>query len=159
MARLVIVRSNGATAASVAAPPAAHTVQAALLALASQGEHAGQVSAAASATWARVEAELSPVLGSAGVAALYRRSLVWARAEGPALAEVYDATAFAKGFEPLRYALSSLSHADAIVASRALMRAFCELLAELIGAPLAERLLEPATRPQVPERRRKEIAP
>jgi hypothetical protein len=150
MARLVIVRSSSTTAASSAAPPATQTVRAALLTLVSQGEHAGRVSEAASATWARVEAELSPVIGSAGVAALYRRSLVRARAEGPALAEVYEATAYAKGFEPLRHALSSLSHSDAVVASRALMRAFCELLADLIGAPLTERLLEPATRPKLP---------
>ncbi len=159
MARLVIVRSNSATAASSAAPPATRTVRAALLALVSQGEHAGQVSEAASATWARVEAELSPVIGSAGVAALCRRSLVRARAEGPALAEVYDATAYAKGLEPLRYMLSSLSHADAVVASRALMRAFCELLADLIGAPLTERLLEPVTRPQPPRPGMKDNTP
>lgn len=159
MARLVIVRSNSAMAASSAAPPATETVRAALLALVSQGAHAGQVSEAASATWTRVEAELSPVIGSAGVAALYRRSLVRARAESPALAEVYDATAYAKGTEPLRHVLSSLSHDEAIVASRALMRTFCELLAVLIGASLTERLLKPATHPQAPEAGMKEITP
>ncbi|MCD6663543.1 MAG: hypothetical protein LT082_09105 [Comamonas sp.] len=159
MARLVIVRSNSATATSSAVPPAAEPVRAALLALVSRGEHTGQVSEAALVTWRRVEAELSPILGSAGVAALYRRSLVRARVEGPALAEVYDATAYAKGFEPLRYTLSSLSHADAVVASRALMWAFWESLTDLISAPLTARLLEPAIRPQAPEPGKKEATP
>ncbi len=155
MARLAIVQPNSATTT----PSASEAMRAALLALASQGEHAGQVSRAASATWCRVEAELSPVLGSAGVAALYRRSLLRGRAEAPALAEVYDATAYAKGFEPLRHVLSSLSHADAVVASRALMRAFCELLADLLGAPLTERLLAPATHPQPAQPGTKETRP
>ncbi|MEO8124189.1 MAG: hypothetical protein ABI633_09080 [Burkholderiales bacterium] len=134
-------------------------MQAALLALASQGEHAGQVAKAASALWGRVDAELSPVFGSAGVAALYRRSLYRARAESPALAEVYDATEYAKGREPLRLLLASLSHDDAVVASRALMRAFCELLIELIGAPLAEQLLKPATDLEPREPREPRISP
>ena len=150
MARLVIVRSASAAAAPSSHSIADDSVRAALLAMASEGEHAGQVSEAALATWRRVEAELSPVLGAAGVAALYRRSLSRARAEGPALAEVYDATAYAKGTEPLRHVLANLSHADAVVASRALIQAFCELLVDLIGAPLTERLLEPATRPNLP---------
>lgn len=145
MVRLSIVQLQRAPAAPSAMPQPPDAVPAALLALASQGEHAGQVAKAASALWGRVDAELSPVFGSAGAAALYRRSLYRARAQSPALAEVYDATEYAKGLDPLRLLLASMSHDDAVVASRALMRAFCELLVELIGAPLTERLLEPAT--------------
>ncbi len=123
----------------------------ALRALARQGDNEGQVAASAWAVWRRIEVELSPVLGSLGVAALYRRSLYRAGAQNPALAGVHAATAQADDFEPLRRALGCLSHTDAVAASCALMQAFCEMLTGLIGDALTERLLKPAA--QLPPNR------
>jgi hypothetical protein len=146
MARLVLVHPKRATVAPSEMPQAPDAVGASALLLASQGDHEGQVAEAALALWCRVEAELSSVIGAKGVAALYRRSLHRARAQHPALAEVHEAATQVEGFEPLRRALASLSHADAASASRALVQAFYQQLVGLIGAALTERLLKPAAR-------------
>ena len=47
-------------------------------------------------------------------------------------------------FGPLYHAMAKQSQADAATTHRALMQVFRDLLAGLIGAPLSERLLQPA---------------
>ena len=118
--------------------------RAALYSVATTGARGSQAADAALAQWRRVEAELSPILGAAGVAALYRRSLHQLRDAHPALAAVHDASPAVADFEPLHHALAKQSQADAATTHRALMQVFRDLLAGLIGAPLSERLLQPA---------------
>ena len=118
--------------------------RAALYSVATTGARGSQAADAALAQWRRVEAELSPILGAAGVAALYRRSLHQLRDAHPALAAVHDASPAVADFEPLHHALAKQTQADAATTHRALMQVFRDLLAGLIGAPLSERLLQPA---------------
>ena len=112
---------------------------------AASGASANQAAHAAAARWRRVEAELSPILGAGGVLALYRRSLYQLRDSHPCLQLPHEATRTAGDFEPLRSALANLSQADAATTHSALMQVFRDLLAGLIGSPLSERLLRPAT--------------
>ncbi len=120
------------------------TTHAALYSVATSGAGGDLVAGAALAHWCRVEAELSPILGAAGVAALYRRSLHQLLGALPALAAVHDASRTVADLEPLRHVLAQQSQADAATTHRALMQVFRDLLAGLIGAPLSERLLQPA---------------
>jgi hypothetical protein len=119
--------------------------RAALYSVAATGTCGGQVADAAVAQWCRIEAKLSPILGAAGVAALFRRSLYALRDARPGLALAEEASGAAGDFELLRSALVKLSQADAATAHSALMQVFRDLLAGLIGAPLSERLLNTAT--------------
>jgi hypothetical protein len=120
------------------------TARAALYSVAAKGACGDKVADAALAHWCRVEVELSPILGAAGVAALFRRSLYQLRDAHPTLALAHETSGGVGDFEPLRSALENLSQADAATISSALMQAFRDLLAGLIGAPLSERLLRPA---------------
>jgi len=100
--------------------------------------------AAALAQWRRVEAELSPILGAAGFAASFRRSVHQLLDTHPALAAVIEDSRAVSDFEALGNALATLSQADADTTHRALMQIFNDLLVGLIGASLSERLLRPA---------------
>ena len=110
------------------APPAADT-------------EAGQVADAAVQTWRAVDAALSPIIGQRGVAALYKRSLVLARTQHPWLAAVHEDTRPPGDFTPLHAALARQPGLAAAAAQEALLQIYRDVLAQLIGAPLTERLL------------------
>ncbi len=104
---------------------------------------AAQESDLAVAIWQRIDACLSSVFGPQGVAALLVRSLHLAQPEHPWLLEAQPKDAGTNDFEWLRQALAQREPAMAVAANSCLLETFCALLAKLIGAPLAEQLLEP----------------
>jgi hypothetical protein len=114
--------------------------------LAAHGAAPVQVADAAVATWRDIDAVLSPVVGKRGVAALYARSLHLSRAAHPALADVQQGAAPGDEFASLHVALARQTASDAAAASTALIQAFTDLLARLIGVSLTERLLRPVWR-------------
>ncbi|KRB14689.1 hypothetical protein [Rhizobacter sp. Root16D2] len=97
-----------------------------------------QVAAAAQEVWQRVDGALSPVIGVRGVAALYKRSLHLARARHPWLDAAADGT-----HESLRETLSWQSPDIAAAAHADVLQTFCDLLNQLIGSTLTDRLLAP----------------
>jgi hypothetical protein len=103
---------------------------------------AGQVADAMVATWHAVEAALAPILGSRGVAALYQRSIFVASAAHAWLAPLQDGVDGRIDAAALKAAFVQQTSADARAGSNALMQAFHELLASLVGASLTERLLQ-----------------
>lgn len=115
--------------------PAASTQQA------EGGADAAQIADLSVSTWREVDAALSPIIGQRGVAALYKRSLYLTRAEHPCLSAVYEGELGPGEFAGLRTALSGQSSAGATAANGALLRAFHDLLANLIGASLTGQLL------------------
>lgn len=92
-------------------------------------------------TWRDIDAALSPIIGQRGVAALYKRSLDLTRADYPWLAAVHDAALQPGEFAALRTALLQRTSTDAAAANGALLRTFGNLLSNLIGGSLTERLL------------------
>lgn len=103
------------------------------------------VAAAAQRAWERAFAVLSPVIGQQGVAALYRRCLSLSRREHAGLAALYDGTSPGViDLTNLRTMLLQLDAAEAVAVQASLGRHFVELLSQLIGAGLAERLLHPS---------------
>jgi len=109
--------------------------------LAAEGADGGQVADAAVSTWRDIDAALSPIVGKAGVAALYKRSLHLTRAAHPSLAAVEQGALSPGEFASLHAALSQQTGPNAAAANAALLQTFTDLLTKLIGASLTERLL------------------
>jgi hypothetical protein len=105
------------------------------------GLDASQVADAAVQTWRAVDAALSPIIGPRGVAALYKRSLYLAGTQHPWLAAVHQDTWQPGDFEPLHAALARQPGPAAAAAQEALLQTYRDILGQLIGAPLTERLL------------------
>jgi hypothetical protein len=102
---------------------------------------AGEIAGAAVATWGRMGEALSPVIGHAGFAALLKRSLFLARAGHPCLTAVFEASPEPGNFDVLRATLSQQPQVAAAAAQEALVKTFHDLLINLIGGSLTERLL------------------
>jgi hypothetical protein len=101
-----------------------------------------KVAAVAVAVWRDVDNALSPIIGDAGVAALYRRSLYSSLANHPCLAVAYEnISPGGERFAELETALLQQTPEVASAALLALLTTFHELLTFLIGGSLFERLL------------------
>lgn len=90
---------------------------------------------------AEIGAALTPIVGSRGVAALYKRSLFLTAQAHPALLGLQENVQAEMDLSPLTTALAPLSDAEATLVGGALLIAFYELIASLIGPSLTERLL------------------
>ncbi|MDO9286713.1 MAG: hypothetical protein Q7U26_17620 [Aquabacterium sp.] len=88
-----------------------------------------------------IDAALTPIIGPRGVMALWQRSLHLTAAAHPWLAAL-DLLLLAK-------AVGQRDAGDAAAAVNALLRAFHELLASLIGESLTERLLRTVWSPSL----------
>jgi hypothetical protein len=94
------------------------------------------------ATWRKIDDALSPIIGRAGMAALFKRSLYLAGADQPALTALVDVEIAPGDYAPLRQTMTQQSGADAAAnVQAALLKTFLDLLTSLIGAELTERLL------------------
>jgi hypothetical protein len=103
---------------------------------------AEQPADAAVTIWHDVWVALSPIIGVAGTAALYERSLFLTIAEYPWLESAGDSLESGE-FAALRRELSQQTRADAAAANAALLNSLSQVLGKLIGASLAARLLQP----------------
>jgi hypothetical protein len=92
--------------------------------------------------WRDVWSALSPIIGTAGVAALFQRTLSLRMAEYPWLANV-SGPPLPGEFNTLRRELSQQTRADAAAANAALLQSLAQVLGNLIGASLTKRLLQP----------------
>jgi hypothetical protein len=117
-------------------------MQAALSQRTAEGVDAGRIADLAVLTWRDIDAALSPIIGQRGVAALYQRSLHLTRDGYPWLATVYESTLQEGDFTALQTALSQQTSSAAAAGNSTLLQTFCDLLSNLIGQSLTERLLE-----------------
>ena len=108
-----------------------------------QDADAKEIAEKAATTWRTIEAALSPIIGQRAVYALYKRSLSLVRAEYSWLSlSPPEGDPSPDDFVPLQTALSLQSDVTAMAAHRALLQAFIDLLAGMLGASLTERLLK-----------------
>ena len=98
---------------------------------------------ATASTWRLVEAQLRPVIGARGLDVLFRRALHQSMTAFPWLAASMNRGGSAGPLPGLMACLAAQQTAAAAEAASALMLAFAELLATLIGESLTERLLAP----------------
>ena len=119
----------------------ARRIPSALAPLVTAGADAARIADTAVAIWRDIDAALAPIIGQRGVAALIKRSLYLTHSEHPWLATVYEGTPPPGDYGPLHAALSKQTGAQAAAAQGALLQTFHDLLGNLIGASLTERLL------------------
>lgn len=93
--------------------------------------------------WREIDAELSPVIGKQGVAALYERCLHVTVQSHPWLAPTQPGIADALDLAALRSALSAQSSDNAAAGGAATLEEFHELLASMVGPSLTGQLLRP----------------
>ncbi|WP_290652536.1 GGDEF domain-containing protein [Aquisalimonas sp.] len=108
-----------------------------------KGISVAQIADKAALRWRRIASALEPVMGKRGFAALYQRSLQLAREEHPWLAGAQESILGPADFAALHRALSRQTSEQAAAGHEALLRTFDDLLASLVGRPLAQRLLDP----------------
>jgi hypothetical protein len=103
-----------------------------------------EISEIAVSIWEGVGFVLSPIIGHAGVAALFKRSIYLTRNTHPWLSVVNDGALPSTGeLAALQVVLAQQDRVEAVAANAALLQNFQELLISLIGASLSERLLRP----------------
>ena len=91
--------------------------------------------------WRESEDALCPIIGRGGVDALYRRSLLLTARSYPWLAEAKSPGPTITDLELLKAVLIRQDRASADAGGRALHQTFHELLANVIGESLTDRLL------------------
>jgi hypothetical protein len=105
------------------------------------------------ATWQAVDAALTPIVGSKGVVALYRRSLYLSGAAHPWLASMHEGSHSEIDLAALKSVVAQQSSADAALGGNALLQTFYQLLGSLVGPSLTERLQVGWLRPFAPPTR------
>jgi hypothetical protein len=115
----------------------AHT---SLAQLAADGADAPRIADRAVAIWRDIDAALSPIIGPRGVAALFKRSLLLTGTAHTSLVTAHDGADTLGDFAALRAILEQQSSANAIATNGALLQKFSDLLSNLIGESLTERL-------------------
>jgi hypothetical protein len=111
------------------------------------GANSARLADAAVSQWQAIDAALAPILGTQGVAALYSRSLYLSLKLHPWLDHERSPDVQGMDLPALRALLAGRDAPEVSGASATLHRTFMELLASLVGASLAERLLGPLWAP------------
>jgi hypothetical protein len=119
----------------------ARRIQATIADLAAITADAERIAEVAASTWREIHAVLSPVIGPGGVAALYQRALYVTRAAYPCLEAVREDALRLGDFAALQLMLAQQTSAEVAATNGALLQAFVDLLTNLIGVSLTERLL------------------
>ena len=111
---------------------------------ASESADALTIAEIAVSIWDGVGAALSPIIGQAGVAALFKRSVYVTRHMYPCLPVVNEGALQSMGeLAALQVVLAQQDRVEAVAVNAALLQNFHELLIALIGASLSARLLRP----------------
>jgi hypothetical protein len=93
------------------------------------------------AIWREIDEALTPIIGKRGVAALSKRSLHLTSAVHPWLAASQEGSQTPTDHAALKSALAKQSSVEAAAGSSAFLNTFYDLLSNLIGPSLTERLL------------------
>ena len=94
-----------------------------------------------------IDAALTPVIGTRGVAALWQRSLHASARSHAWLARAAEGSQTGIDLAPLRSVFEQQSDAHAAAAGGELLQTFYELMTSLVGESLTERLLRTAWAP------------
>ena len=123
--------------------PVCDDIVATLDAAVSAGASSEDVATLVAAAVRGIDQALTPVLGSRGVAALYKRSLHLSRPKQPWLPAPAEGDESSLELASLTVVLATRTSAEAASAGAVVIDRFCALLASLIGESLTERLLRP----------------
>jgi len=90
--------------------------------------------------WQTLETSLSPIIGQRSVATLYKRSFYLASRKHPWLMDMHEGMQATMNLAALKAALLEQSSAEIAVGAGSALQMFYEVLTNLIGASLTERL-------------------
>lgn len=122
---------------------AAQHIQSSLSKCASAGWDTVSLITKAVSVWRDIDAALAPIIGHRGVAALFGRSIHLTRADYPWLTAPHESTIDRIDLALLQSTLSQQTSDTVVAINGALLQKFSELLSNLIGISLTERLLRP----------------
>lgn len=108
---------------------------------AAEGADAAQVGDTVVATWQKIDAALTPIIGNGSVVVLFMRSLNLIEPAHPWLSGLDQDAKAGIDLAGLKSLLSQRDSETAAVAGGELLQTFYELLASLVGPSLTERLL------------------
>jgi len=111
------------------------------------GADSHQIAETVAETCQAVITALTPIIGSKGAAAMYKRSLHLAAQSNSWMLTEHEDQPGAPDVATLMAQLARQTSADAAAAGESLLRTFYELLSSLIGPSLTERLLRTAWAP------------
>jgi hypothetical protein len=109
--------------------------------------------------WRGIDAALSPIVGSLGVATLYRRCIFLTGKTHPWLVHDHTSGSPTLDLTALQAVLARRDGDEVAAAGTLLLETFTELIGRLIGTSLAERLLNPAPHPLAGDTAAQDIAP
>lgn len=113
---------------------------------AASGTEAPKIAASVVSIWHQIEQALTPILGTRGVAALFKRALFLSMDRFPWLDEAFAAIEASSGRSALDIfgvVLGRQSAASAAAGGGAFLFTFHDVLVSMIGPTLTERLLQP----------------
>ena len=122
---------------------AAQHIQSSLSKCASAGWDTVSIITKVVSVWRDIDAALAPIIGHRGVAALLGRSVHLTRADYPWLTAPHESTTERIDLAFLQSTLSQQTSDTVVAINGALLQKFAELLSNLIGVSLTERLLRP----------------
>jgi len=125
-------------------------IRRALLLQAGDAVEASAVATATVATWLEAAIRLTPVIGGEGVDMLFHRALQISAKDFPWLVVTTKKAGRTEMLVALQTHMSEREMEIALEASVALLAAFADLLAHLIGESLTDRLLGPIWAPPLP---------
>ncbi len=102
-----------------------------------------QIADAVVATWREIDAALVPIIGSRGLAALYKRSIHCSAQAHPWLRIEHDAALAVVDFTELIPLLRQQDSITAMAGAAMLFSTFHQLLSSVVGSALTERLMRP----------------
>ena len=108
---------------------------------AGEGADALQIADFIVRAWQMIEAALTPIIGQRSVATLYKRSFYLASRHHPWLMDVHEGMQTSMDLATLKSRLLEHNGAEAAAAGGAALQMFHEVLTNLLGSLLTERLL------------------
>ncbi len=105
------------------------------------GAGSTQVADTVVAIWTEIERELTPIIGTRGIAALHGRSLFLASKTHPWLGGGPDGVQTAMNLSALRATVAAQVADEALAGGHTLLEVFDGLLTSMVGAGLTARLL------------------
>ncbi|MGB3462419.1 MAG: hypothetical protein WBA33_10690 [Rhodanobacter lindaniclasticus] len=119
-----------------------HRIVATLVHRAGDGATAPELAEFVVSAWQTIEASLTPIVGQRSVATLYKRSCYLASREHLWLMDIHQGMQTTMNLAALQSALLQQSSAEIAAGAGRALQMFYEVLANLLGASLTERLLQ-----------------
>ncbi|HZX71760.1 MAG TPA: hypothetical protein VFE77_13175 [Rhodanobacter sp.] len=119
-----------------------HRIVVTLVQRASEGVGAPELADFIVSAWQTIEVSLTPIIGQSSVATLYKRSCYLASRKHAWLMDIHDGMQTTMNLAAFKTALLGQTSTEIAAGAGAALQMFYEVLTNLVGASLTERLLQ-----------------